>query len=190
MSTELAIWHGGKSLTDLRRRRLKLVQHSRRPYRAIRLLPEGAAPIRSLFQKLCQCLPHSPLSSAISASKNRRKSSNPPHSGWTPAGSLISLCYPNTKSITTALFHESDACFGRWPSNLTCTEAERRAYVFRMVNRMTEGVRSFVCSFIFWYIDYQRVVKLDWRTTPTERSKHRSYLRLPNILQIRAQLLN
>jgi hypothetical protein len=85
------------------------------------------------------------------------------HSGHVEAGSLVSLCYPNIKSITTTLSHEDDACFHNRPNNLTCTQAEKRAYVAKMVNRMAEGVHSFVCSFVYGCTEYARVMKLECR---------------------------
>lgn len=93
------------------------------------------------------------------------------HSGAFLAGSLVSMCYPNIKTITTRLFHEDDACFEMRPNDLTCTEAERRAYVSRMLNRMTEGVRSFVCSFIYGYTEYDRTTKLECRYKERDRSE-------------------
>lgn len=92
------------------------------------------------------------------------------HSGHVEAGSLVSLCYPNIKSITTTLSHEDDARFHNRPNNITCTDAEKRGYVARMVNRMTEGVRLFVCSFIYGCTEYERVIKLECRYEEEGRS--------------------
>jgi hypothetical protein len=64
-----------------------------------------------------------------------------------PAGTRMSLCYPNIKSITTSLSHESDALFGMRPDISTCTE---------------ESKRSYISSFIFGMTEYEGMVKLEY----------------------------
>ena len=95
----------------------------------------------------------------------------PKLSGCFQAGNMVSLCFPNLKSIRTTLSHWNDALFGMRPEISSCTEDAKRFYVAKMVNRMVEGHRSFLCSFIFGITDYERVVKLECRYRQRGRSE-------------------